>query len=214
MSETQDLFSYMFDQPEPEQELMPERSTAPRGGTAKPYTVSELTRRIRMLLEGAFATVWVEGEISNFKAHISGHYYFTLKDENTQIPAVMFRNANAKLKFRPENGMQVSVTGRVQIYEPQGKYQILCDTIEPSGIGSLQIAYEQLKKKLADRVKNPNVPRAALSGAINIYKIKLSQAGYRLVYAVQDKTITVTVIAVGKRNRNEIYEIALSRLEP
>lgn len=72
---------------------------------------------------------------------------------------------------------------------------------------------EQLKKKLAERLENPHVPSAALSGAKNTYKIKLSQAGYRLVYAVHDKTITVTVIAIGKRNRNEIYEIALSRLE-
>jgi mRNA interferase RelE/StbE len=73
---------------------------------------------------------------------------------------------------------------------------------------------EQLKKKLAERLENPHVPSAALSGAKNTYKIKLSQAGYRLVYSVQDKTVTVTVIAIGKRNRNEIYEIALSRLEP
>ncbi|MEZ5435104.1 MAG: type II toxin-antitoxin system RelE/ParE family toxin [Pseudomonadales bacterium] len=73
---------------------------------------------------------------------------------------------------------------------------------------------EQLKKKLAERLENPHVPSAALSGAKNIYKIKLSQAGYRLVYSVQDKTVTVTVIAIGKRNRNEIYEIALSRLNP
>lgn len=73
---------------------------------------------------------------------------------------------------------------------------------------------EQLKKKLAERLENPHVPSAALSGAKNAYKIKLSQAGYRLVYAVQDQTITVTVIAIGKRNRNEIYEIAMSRLEP
>ncbi|HNE25861.1 MAG TPA: type II toxin-antitoxin system RelE/ParE family toxin [Pseudomonadales bacterium] len=73
---------------------------------------------------------------------------------------------------------------------------------------------EQLKKKLAERLEYPHVPSAALSGAKNTYKIKLSQAGYRLVYSVQDKTITVTVIAIGKRNRNEIYEIALSRLEP
>ena len=73
---------------------------------------------------------------------------------------------------------------------------------------------EQLKKKLVERLENPHVPSAALSGAKNTYNIKLSQAGYRLVYAVQDETITVTVIAIGKRNRNEIYEIALSRLEP
>ncbi|MBK7728730.1 MAG: type II toxin-antitoxin system RelE/ParE family toxin [Gammaproteobacteria bacterium] len=72
---------------------------------------------------------------------------------------------------------------------------------------------EQFKKKLAERLKNPHVPSAALSGATNIYKIKLRQAGYRLVYSVEDKTITVTVIAVGKRDRNEVYDVALSRLQ-
>ena len=71
----------------------------------------------------------------------------------------------------------------------------------------------QFKKKLAERLKNPHVPSAALSGATNIYKIKLRQAGYRLVYSVEDKTITVTVIAVGKRDRNEVYDVALSRLQ-
>ncbi len=115
----------------------------------RPMSVSALTRRIRMLLEGHFADVWVEGEIGTFKAHTSGHFYFTLKDENSQIPAVMFRGANRRLKFMPENGMLVRVTGSVQIYEPQGKYQIICDTMEPSGIGALQVAFEQLKKKLA-----------------------------------------------------------------
>jgi mRNA interferase RelE/StbE len=72
---------------------------------------------------------------------------------------------------------------------------------------------EQFKKKLAERLKNPHVPSAALSGATNIYKIKLRQAGYRLVYSVEDKTVTVTVIAVGKRDRNEVYDVALSRLQ-
>ena len=144
MSETQDLFSYLFDPVVPEEG----RDDTSAVKNIKPCSVSELTRRIRMVIEGTFDTVWVEGEISNFKAHISGHYYFTLKDANAQIPAVMFRNANAKLKFTPENGMLVTVTGKIQIYEPQGKYQVVCEKIEPSGIGSLQVAFEQLKKKL------------------------------------------------------------------
>ncbi len=121
----------------------------PRAAAAAPLSVSQLTRRIRLLLEGTFANVWLEGEISNFKAHPSGHYYFTLKDAQTQIPAVMFRTANRRLKFTPENGLQVVVSGKVQIYEPQGKYQIICDTMTPSGLGALQLAFEQLKQKLA-----------------------------------------------------------------
>ncbi|NLF38473.1 exodeoxyribonuclease VII large subunit [bacterium] len=115
----------------------------------KPLSVTQLTRQLRLVVESAFPRTWVEGEISNFRAHPSGHFYFTLKDAQSQIPAVMFRGANARLRFTPENGMLVTVTGSVQIYEPQGKYQIVCDTMEPSGIGALQIAFEQLKKKLA-----------------------------------------------------------------
>jgi len=129
----------------------PETAPAPvaRAHTAAPLSVSQLTRRIRLLLEGTFSNVWLEGEISNFKAHPSGHYYFTLKDAHTQMPAVMFRTANRRLKFTPENGLQVVVSGSVQIYEPQGKYQIICATMTPSGLGALQLAFEQLKQKLA-----------------------------------------------------------------
>jgi len=116
----------------------------------KPISVSALTRQIRRQIENNFIDVWVEGEISTFKDHNSGHYYFTLKDANSQIPAVMFRGANSRLKFKPENGMLVIVTGNVKIYEPQGKYQIVCDKMEPSGIGAMQVAFEQLKKKLAE----------------------------------------------------------------
>ena len=116
----------------------------------KPMSVSTLTRQIRRQIESNFMNVWVEGEISTFKDHSSGHYYFTLKDANSQIPSVMFRSANSRLKFKPENGMLVIITGNVKIYEPQGKYQIVCEKMEPSGIGAMQIAFEQLKKKLAE----------------------------------------------------------------
>ena len=129
----------------------------------KPISVSQLTRQIRLQIENNFTRVIVEGEISTFKSHISGHYYFTLKDEYSQIPAVMFRGANSRLKFTPENGMLVVVTGSVKIYEPQGKYQIVCDKMSPSGIGAMQLAFEQLKKKLAeeglfDADKKKNLP--------------------------------------------------------
>ena len=89
-------------------------------GAPAPLSVSQLTRRIRTLLERTFGAVLVAGEVSNFKAHPSGHYYFTLKDVQAQIPAVMFRNTNARLKFMPANGMKVTVGGSVQLYEPQG----------------------------------------------------------------------------------------------
>ncbi|HEX4924984.1 MAG TPA: exodeoxyribonuclease VII large subunit, partial [Bdellovibrionales bacterium] len=108
----------------------------------------EINQAIRSLLEGTYATIWIRGEISNFKAHTSGHYYFSLKDQKAQINAVMFKGFNAKLNFKPQDGMEVIVRGKVTVYEPRGTYQIFCEVMEPVGLGALQMAYEQLKKKL------------------------------------------------------------------
>jgi exodeoxyribonuclease VII large subunit len=120
--------------------LIPER---------KIWTVSELTSRVRDLLAAAFAGVWVEGEISNFRDAQSGHLYFTLKDEKAQVKCVCFRTTAQRLKFRPEDGLKVRVRGSVSVYEARGEYQIYVDNIEPVGLGALQLAFEQLKKKLA-----------------------------------------------------------------
>ena len=92
--------------------------------------------------------MWVQAEISNFKAHTSGHFYFSLKDKNSQISSVMFRGNNGRLKFRPTDGMEVLVRGRISVFEPRGSYQIVCDLMEPVGAGALQKAFEQLKEKL------------------------------------------------------------------
>lgn len=112
------------------------------------FSVEQLNVSIKKMLEGNFDLVWVQGEISNFKAHSSGHYYFSLKDKKSQISAVMFRGYNAKLKFAIEDGMEVIVRGRISVYEPRGSYQILCEMMEPVGAGALQKAFEQLKSKL------------------------------------------------------------------
>jgi exodeoxyribonuclease VII large subunit len=114
------------------------------------YSVSELTKRIKSLLEANFPFVWICGEISNFRMPGSGHYYFTLKDEHAQIAAVMFRGQNRQMKFVPEDGMSIIGLGRISVYEPRGSYQIILEYIEPAGIGALQLAFEQLKKRLAD----------------------------------------------------------------
>ena len=90
----------------------------------------------------------MRGEISNFKAHTSGHFYFSLKDSKSQIAAVMFRGHNARLRFKPNDGLEVLVRGKIAVYEPRGNYQIVCDTMEPVGAGALQKAFEQLKVKL------------------------------------------------------------------
>lgn len=117
--------------------------------TPKIYTVSALTEEIRDLLEAHFDFIWVEGEISNFRAPSSGHYYMALKDEQAQIRAVMFRPQTRYLKFTPEDGMKVIARGRIGLYQPRGEYQIILDYLEPLGIGALALAFEQLKKKLA-----------------------------------------------------------------
>jgi exodeoxyribonuclease VII large subunit len=111
-------------------------------------TVEALNRQIRQMIEGELGVVWVQGEISNFKAHTSGHFYFSLKDSKSQVSAVMFRGFNSRLKFKPTDGLEVIVRGRVSVYEPRGSYQIVCEMMEPVGAGALQKAYEQLKEKL------------------------------------------------------------------
>jgi exodeoxyribonuclease VII large subunit len=114
------------------------------------YSVSDLNANIKALLEESFPFVWIYGEISNFRIPASGHYYFSLKDAASQISAVMFRGQQRKLKFEPEDGMSVIGMGRISVYEPRGTYQIILEYLEPSGVGALQIAFEQLKNKLAD----------------------------------------------------------------
>lgn len=117
-------------------------------GSAEPLTVAQLNAKIRGLIETEIGTVWVRGEISNFKAHTSGHYYFSLKDSDSAISAVMFRGLNSRLKFKLTDGMEVIARGKISVYEPRGSYQIICDMLEPVGAGALQKAFEQLKEKL------------------------------------------------------------------
>ncbi|MCF8110506.1 MAG: exodeoxyribonuclease VII large subunit [Desulfobacteraceae bacterium] len=116
----------------------------------KIYSVSELTAELKELLEDSYPFVWISGEISNIRMPASGHYYFTLKDSDAQIQAVMFKGQNRSLKFRPEDGMTVTGFGRISVYPPRGSYQVILEYLEPSGAGALQAAFEQLKKKLAD----------------------------------------------------------------
>ena len=113
-------------------------------------TVGGLNEYVKMLIDGnpVLSNVYVRGEISNLNYHSSGHYYFSLKDENARVSAVMFKSAVVKLKFRPENGMKVVLHGRVSVYPRDGAYQLYATSLEPDGIGALTLAYEQLKRKL------------------------------------------------------------------
>ena len=112
-------------------------------------TVSEVSERIKIVLEDTFFDVWVEGEISNLRTPSSGHTYLTLKDERSQIRAVLFKMQRRYLRFDPKDGMLVIARGRISLYEPRGEYQLVIDYMEPKGIGALQIAFEQLKARLA-----------------------------------------------------------------
>lgn len=114
----------------------------------KVYTVSEVTRLVKTELENAFPMLWVEGEISNFHRHHSGHLYFTLKDEMSQLRTVMFRSDAKRVPFELKDGLQVVARGRINVYEPRGEYQLAVELLEPKGKGALQLAFEQLKEKL------------------------------------------------------------------
>ena len=112
------------------------------------FTVSELTSKIKDLLEESFPSVWIEGEVSNCRMPSSGHIYFTLKDEQSQLNAVFFRGANQKIKFRIEDGLKVLALGNISVYQRRGDYQLIVGLLQPRGIGELQLAFQQLKKKL------------------------------------------------------------------
>ncbi len=115
------------------------------------FSVSQLNRRARQLLETHLSLLWVDGEVSNLSRPASGHWYFTLKDDKAQIRCAMFRNRNRGVKFKLENGQQILLRGRVGLYENRGDYQLIAEHIEPAGIGELQRRFELLKDKLAEQ---------------------------------------------------------------
>ena len=136
------LFDLPFDEPA--------APVAPEVGAARRIlTVSELTGQLRALLEDRFIEVWVEGELSNCRAWNTGHMYFTLKDAGAQLKGVMFRSAVRALRFAPRDGLRVVARGRISVYDPKGEYQIVCEHLEPEGLGPLQLAFDQLKERLS-----------------------------------------------------------------
>src|SRR3989442_6238102 len=161
------------------------------------YTVSELTAGIRHLLETAYVDVWVEGEISNCRLWNTGHLYFTLKDPGSQVKAIMFKSDVRSLKFKPEDGLHVVARGRLSVYDPKGEYQIVCERLEPHGLGALQLAFDQLKRRLqaeglfdaARKRPLPALPRkigivTSLDGAAIRDIIKILRRRYRNAHLV------------------------------
>jgi exodeoxyribonuclease VII large subunit len=126
-----------------------EQITLDWGLERRSYTVSELTAEMRSVLAGEFADIWVAGEISGAKVPPSGHYYFTLKDESAQIRCVCYKMTARYLKFKPQDGVAVLARGRIDLYDARGEVQLVVEALEPQGHGALQLAFEQLKRKLA-----------------------------------------------------------------
>ena len=189
------------------------------------WTVRDLVAAVRTHIEREYGDTWVEGEISNFRAHDSGHLYFTLKDQNSQIRAVMFRSQARLLRFRPENGMQVVLRGRVTIYEDRGELQISAEYLEPKGAGALQIAFEQLKAKLeaeglfdgARKKAIPTLPRrigivtspqaAALRDILNIL-LRRHHTASVLIYPAQVQGEAASAeVSAGVRYFNRAHSV-------
>ncbi len=146
---TEDLFGLPFEAPPPEDETGADGPPAEDEPQRRVWTVTSLTAAIRETLETRFGEVWLEGELSNCRLWQTGHLYFTLKDANAQIKAVMWRPTVRSLRFRPEDGLLVLARGRLSVYGPKGDYQIVCEQMEPQGAGALQLAFEQLKNRLS-----------------------------------------------------------------
>jgi len=165
--------------------------------TRRVFTVTELTVRVRDLLEERFFEVWVEGELSGVRLWNTGHLYFTLKDSSSLLKGLMFRSALRYLKFKPADGMRVVARGKISVYEPKGEYQIVCEHLEPQGLGALQLAFEQLKKRLqaeglfdvAKKRPLPALPRkigvvTSLDGAAIRDILKVLRRRYKNVHVV------------------------------
>ena len=192
------------------------------------WTVRDLVSAVRTHIEREYSDCWVEGEISNLRSPDSGHLYFTLKEENAQIRVVMFRSSAKLLRFRPDNGMHVTVRGRITVYEERGELQISAEFMEPQGAGALQLAYEQLKARLQseglfDRPKKPIplLPRrigiitspqaAALRDILNILERRHRSANV-LIYPAQVQGDTAPIeVTAGLRhfNRTHIVEVII-----
>jgi exodeoxyribonuclease VII large subunit len=189
------------------------------------WTVRDLIASVRTQLEREYTDVWLEGEISNFRAHGSGHLYFSLKDESAQIRVVMFRSSAKLLRFRPEDGMQVIARGRVTVYEERGELQVSAEYLEPRGAGALQIAFEQLKAKLQaeglfDQAKKkpiPSLPRrigvvtspqaAALRDILNILQRRHRTANVLIFPAQVQGDAAALEVSAGIRYFNKARNV-------
>ncbi|HYJ45909.1 MAG TPA: exodeoxyribonuclease VII large subunit, partial [Pyrinomonadaceae bacterium] len=148
-------------------------------GERRPLSVTELTMQVRGTLEARFGSVWVEGEISNFKMAQSGHWYFTIKDESAQLHAKCFRGVNGRIRFRPSDGLQVRVRGRLSVYEPRGEYELIVEALDPVGAGALRVAFEQ--GGFRSLIAVPLIGDEGVLGALNIRRRTPGEFGPEVV---------------------------------
>jgi exodeoxyribonuclease VII large subunit len=190
----------------------------------KVFSVYDITSEIKRSLD-KLGIIWVQGEISNYKHHSSGHMYFSLKDPRAQMKAACFKNNNLYLKFRPEDGMEVVVRGRLSVYEPRGDYQIIVEYMEPVGLGSLQLAFDQLKEKLrkeglfeeSHKIPLPLLPRkvgivtsptgAAIRDILRILKRRNASLDVLIYPARVQGSGSAEEIAAGIRYLNSRHDI-------
>jgi exodeoxyribonuclease VII large subunit len=172
----------------------------------KPLTVSQLTNSIRISLEGRFSSIWVEGEISNFKDHSSGHWYFTLKDEDAQLRAKCFRSTNSRIRFRPANGLKVRARGKLSVYAPRGEYELVVDALDPVGAGALRIAFEQLRDRLQKEglfAKELKRPLPVFPRRVGIVTSPTGAAIRDILNVISRRTQTVHVLFAPARVQGE-----------
>jgi len=167
----------------------------------RPLSVSELTNAIRSALESRFQSVWVEGEISNFKAHSSGHWYFTIKDEGAQLRAKCFRSANTRIRFRPADGLRVRARGRMSVYAPRGEYELVVESLDPVGAGALRIAFEQLR----DRLRAEGLFEKALKRSLPVFPRRVGVVTSPTGAAIRD---IINVIARRTRTVHVLFSPA------
>ena len=172
----------------------------------QPVSVSELTQQLRGVIEKRFASVWVEGEVSNFRAHSSGHWYFTLKDEFAQLRSACYRSVNQRIRFRLEDGMLVRARGRLSVYEAKGEYQLLVDSLEPVGAGGLQLAFEQTKARLqAEGLFAPELKRPIpmFPRRVGVVTSANGAALRDILHVISRRTRSVHILIAGARVQGE-----------
>jgi len=177
------------------------------GETRRPLTVSEVNSQVKAAIEKAFASVWLEGEIVNFVAANSGHWYFTLSDGDSQLKAACYKGSNWKIRFQPFDGLQVRVRGKLSVYEPKGEYQILVESLEPIGEGALKVAFEQIKLKLGkERLFDEDLKRPLpfFPRRVGVVTSPNGAAFHDILNVLSRRTKSVSIVLIPTRVQGEM----------